>query len=296
MGGALKLKNLFSPKTWGKPSEELDGIPATEPDHQAAPYSLTEEFNAMYRLHPLIPDDYQFRSLATNEVIAEKNLHEISGNRARTFLESSDLRDLIYTFGTSHPGALRLHNYPRFLQNLKRDNGDRFDLAAIDVLRDRERGIPRYNEFRTLVDLPRIDRFEDLTDNPVWAEELRQVYNDDIESVDLMVGMYAEPLLPGFAISEVAFRIFILMASRRIKSDRFFTSDYRPEVYTQIGLDWVDGNTMRDVILRHMPELGPVVHKGNAFAPWTPVQTQRTIRPNLAVKKGTSECDESTAC
>ena len=34
--------------------------------------------------------------------------------------------------------------------------------------------------------------FEELTDNPVWAEELRRVYGD-VERVDLMIGMYAEP-------------------------------------------------------------------------------------------------------
>lgn len=37
--------------------------------------------------------------------------------------------------------------------------------------------------------------------------------------------MLAEPLPPGFGFSDTAFRIFILMASRRLKSDRFFTND-----------------------------------------------------------------------
>ena len=55
-----------------------------------------------------------------------------------------------------------------------------------------------------------------------------------------MVGMYAEPKPKGFGFSDTAFRIFILMASRRLKSDRFFTRDYRPEVYTQAGLDWIE--------------------------------------------------------
>ena len=74
---------------------------------------------------------------------------------------------------------------------------------------------------------------------------------------------------PDFAISETAFRIFVLMASRRLKSDRFFTSDYRPEVYTQEGLDWVEENTMKSVILRHYPELaGAMANIENAFAPW----------------------------
>ena len=97
-----------------------------------------------------------------------------------------------------------------------------------------------------------------MTDNPEWAEELEEVYGD-VERVDHMVGMYAEPKPRGFGFSDTAFRVFILMASRRLKSDRFFTRDYRPEVYTKAGIDWVEDNTMRTLLLRHFPELEPAL-------------------------------------
>ena len=59
------------------------------------------------------------------------------------------------------------------------------------------------------------------------------------------------------------------MASRRLRSDRFFTNDYSPEVYTPEGLAWVENSTMSDVLLRHHPELAPALEGvGNAFAPW----------------------------
>jgi Animal haem peroxidase len=59
------------------------------------------------------------------------------------------------------------------------------------------------------------------------------------------------------------------MASRRLKSDRFFTRDYRPEVYTKAGIDWVEDNTMRTLLLRHFPELEPALQGvDNPFAPW----------------------------
>ena len=84
-----------------------------------------------------------------------------------------------------------------------------------------------------------------------------------------MVGMYAEPKPKGFGFSDTAFRVFILMASRRLKSDRFFTRDYRPEVYTQTGLDWIERNSMRSVLLRHFPDLEPALRGvENPFAPW----------------------------
>lgn len=50
--------------------------------------------------------------------------------------------------------------------------------------------------------------FEELTDKPVWAEEIRRVYDNDIDRVDLVVGLYAEPLPRGFGFSDTAFRIF----------------------------------------------------------------------------------------
>ena len=61
----------------------------------------------------------------------------------------------------------------------------------------------------------------------MWREQIRKVYGNDLEKVDLMTGLYAEPLPEGFGFSETAFRVFLLMASRRLKSDRFFTDDYR---------------------------------------------------------------------
>jgi hypothetical protein len=252
--------------------ELLGGIVGSQADHHSAPYSLTEEFVAVYRMHPLMPDTFTFRSVTDHAEHGTWELPEVSGRAARKVFEQIPLADLFYSFGVSHPGAVRLHNYPKHLQNLTRDNGDRFDLATVEILRDRERGVPRYNQFRRLIHKDPVTSFEELTDVPAWAEEIRRVYNDDIEQVDLLVGLLAEPLPKNFGFSETAFRIFVLMASRRLKSDRFFTDDYRPEIYTQLGLDWIENNSMLTVLLRHYPSLAPaLVGVTNAFKPWRKV-------------------------
>jgi hypothetical protein len=124
---------------------------------------------------------------------------------------------------------VRLRNYPQALRQFKRQ-GVEIDVAVLDIVRDRERGVPRYNEFRELMHLPRRQRFEELSSDPDLVRQLEEVYDNDIDRVDLMVGMYAEEPPPGFAFSDTAFRVFILMASRRLQSDRFFTADYRPEI------------------------------------------------------------------
>jgi hypothetical protein len=223
-------------------------------------------------MHPLMPDDYTFKSVATGRTLEQRTLPEIAGMRTADITERVTMPDLFYSFGTSHPGAIRLHNYPRFLQNLTRDNGEHLDLAAVDILRDRERGVPRYNQFRRLVHKPPVTSFDQLTDVPAWRHQLKQVYNNDLEQVDLMTGLFAEPLPAGFGFSDTAFRIFILMASRRLKSDRFFTDDYRPEIYTPLGIDYIRKNTMVSVLTRHYPQLArPLAGVNNAFQPWKTV-------------------------
>jgi hypothetical protein len=258
-------------KRLGKRSsnEVLGGIPGSPTDHHGVPYSLTEEFVAVYRMHPLLPDDFTFRSIETDEVLQERTFRELGALDTRARLDEVGFVNSFYSFGVAHPGAITLHNYPRFLQEFRKPDGTVVDLAATDVLRIRERGVPRYNEFRRLFHLKPAATFEELTDNPQWAKELRDVYGD-VERIDLMVGLYAEKLPKGFGFSDTAFRVFILMASRRLKSDRFFTRDYNAETYTQAGLDWIDETTMSDVLKRHYPELEPALRGvDNAFAPWT---------------------------
>jgi hypothetical protein len=250
-------------------NELLGGIPGSPTDHHTAPYSLTEEFVSVYRMHPLMPDDYAIRSVKSDATLGQFTLPEMSGRSGQKVLQQFDCADLFYSFGTSHPGAVRLHNYPKHLQNLVNDKGERIDLGTIDILRDRERGVPRYNRFRELFHKPAVRSFEELTDNPAWVEEIRRVYDNDLSKVDLMVGLMAEPLPKGFGFSETAFRLFILMASRRLKSDRFLSKDYRPEIYTKEGFNWVEETTMIDVLTRHFPAVAPAM-KGieTAFHPW----------------------------
>jgi hypothetical protein len=249
--------------------EGVFGVVGGEQEHHAAPYSITEEFASVYRLHPLIPDDWEIRSHRTNALVGEEEFTDIQGTATRSTVDKYGWSDLFYSMGIAHPGAITLHNHPRALQNLTRVNGDRVDLGTIDILRDRERGVPRYNDFREKLRKPRLKKFEDMTQDREWAEQIREVYGGEIDEVDLQVGLLAETPPKGFGFSDTAFRIFILMASRRLKSDRFFTSDYTPEVYTPEGIRWVEENTMADVLRRHHPELAPALEGvQNAFAPW----------------------------
>ena len=263
------------------------GIPKTLPDHHGAPYALTEDFATVYRLHPLLPDDYQLHDLRTGKSLGRRSFAEIQGDQADDVLRDVGLTNLLYSFGTAHPGAIKLHNYPRSLQAFER-NGEIIDLSVVDLVRTRRRGVPRYNDFREGLHKPRVKHWEELCADPESVRRLRSVYRN-VDEVDTMVGLFAETPPDGFGFSDTAFRIFILMASRRLQSDRFLTVDFRPEVYSPFGMDWVAKTSMTDVILRHCPELAAVVPRGaSAFAPWRSVAAARA-RHSAPISEPSSE-------
>ena len=88
------------------------------------------------------------------------------------------------------------------------------------------------------------------------------MYGGKIDDLDLIPGVMAEDLPEGFAFSDTAFRIFILMASRRLNSDRFFTDYFTDEVYTPEGMTWIIGQ--HDALGAGPPLPGPGADRDEA--------------------------------
>ncbi len=311
-------------------------------NHFGSPFNFPEEFVSVYRLHPLLPDLLEYRDLDKdpNRIVKKIAIVNTFQGRATGYTHSLGLPNLALTLGRQRLGLLTLHNSPMFLQNLKIPRLDsstqQIDVAALDIYRDRERGVPRFNEFRRQYGLRQLTSFDDFVDHSLAADSpdrrdqqdmvstLRELYGqhvcdaskvitdaqrnsdgspindclghpngaliDNIEDVDQVVGYLAESTRPhGFAISETQFVVFILNASRRLFSDRFFTSCFRPEFYTSLGVDWVNHNgpgpeqiekgtpnghrqpvsPLKRILLRNIPELSSeLATVVNAFDPW----------------------------
>lgn len=324
-------------------------------NHFGSPFNFPEEFTTVYRLHPLLPDMIEFRNYNDANAI-QANIPVVDAVRGDTTAEmrSRGIENWALSMGRQRLGLLHLQNHPMFLQNLDMPHiqspSGKIDVAALDIMRDRERGVPRFNEFRRQIGLKSLSSFNDFVDQrlPTDSEaskqqqavvnKLRDIYGthicdqskvitqaqkddegdmvtdclgfadgtrvDNIEDVDMVVGWLAEYTRPhGFAISETQFHIFIINASRRLFSDRFFTSSFRPEMYSQLGFDWVTNNgplgdcpyrltenkddskvcnepkesnghtvmvsPMKRILMRNIPEIREELkHVVNVFDPW----------------------------
>jgi hypothetical protein len=239
------------------------------------PFTLTQEFVSVYRMHPLLPNSFEIKSMDTGEKLADYEMAATRNEGARSILETHGLRNVVFTMGSEHPGALVLQNYPKFIQELDIPLIGKMDMGTVDVLRDRERGIPRYNAFRANLRMKPITSFEELTgNNATLVAALKKVYGSEpgaINKMDALVGTLAEGVRPScYGFGETLFQVFTVMATRRIQADRFLTTDYTPAVYTPEGIAWVEGNSFKSVLLRHFPELGStgLADVKNAFYPW----------------------------
>lgn len=227
----------------------------------------------MYRLHPLLPDgllldDGTFVPLI--ELVGQPGDDKLNEEGAPSRYWDSIVR--------LPCGNLELFNYPRDLRALPptddfgRALEDKVDLAALDIYRDRERGLRKYNDFRRGLLMKPFTNIRELVGSDDEAyDAIVDVYGEDgIEKIDLQVGLLAERKAKGFAISETSFLIFLLMASRRLEADRFFTKDFNAKTYSDVGFAWVESvKSMRDLLKRHYPEVEGKMPAGySAFKPY----------------------------
>jgi hypothetical protein len=252
---------------------ELGGIVGNPINRHHSVYGFSEEFVEVYRLHSLLPETLEVRLRGQKDIEEEVSLPATRQHGSVELTTKYAMSDLFYSFGNQHPGALVLNNFPRFMQELSVPGNAFLDMGTVDIVRARERGVPRYNEFRRQLGLTEIKSFDDLTDEAAVVAKLRTAYDDKIEDLDLLIGTLAEAenrRPTGFGFGETVFQIFIVSASRRLQADRFYTDYYNEDVYTPEGLRWIDQTDLKTVILRHYPELADtgLANIKNAFEPW----------------------------
>lgn len=251
---------------------ELGGVVGNPINKNGGDFGLTQEFVEAYRIHSMLPEDIKIKKM--NDASFDLSIPFVHTRHKGAYdcIQKYGIQNIWYSLGMQHPGQVVLNNYPAFMQNLSIPGNPVYDMGTVDILRARERGVPRYNEFRRQLGLNPLNCIEDITDNKTVINKLKEIYGPDgIEEVDLMIGTLAESRRPtAFAFGETMFQLFLLNATRRLQADRFFTDCYNSSYYTEEGMQWIDSNNLKSVLLRHYPDLMNTGLKNvtNAFEPW----------------------------
>lgn len=262
------------PLGWIEPTHPmLGGVLGGVPNNFGVPQNFSEQFAEVYRLHAGMPDAIEIRNIGQEEKTAAVETDVTRAAGSRRTLNDFGIATVINSFGHQHMPALVNNNYPRFMTDMSTEGSPVFDLAAADIIRARERGVPPFNEFRRQLGMPGIKSFADLGCDQQTVRRLEDLYGqgeDGVNRMDLAVGMYCDTNRPLHGFDQTRFAIFLQSATRRLQTDPFYTEKYNERYYTKAGLKRIDKATLKCLLLRHYPELkgSGLTRLNNAFEPW----------------------------
>ncbi|WP_020567049.1 peroxidase family protein [Neolewinella persica] len=123
------------------------------------------------------------------------------------------------------------------------------DLASINIMRGRERGLPSYNIVRRAYGLQTLFEFDAINPDFEVYNTLEELYAGDIDEIDPWVGMLAERPMPGSIFGPTIRKIMEQQFGDLRAGDRFFYLN--DPVLTEAEKDWIHNTTFRDVIYRN---------------------------------------------
>lgn len=121
-----------------------------------------------------------------------------------------------------------------------------FDLAALNIQRGRDHGLPSYNQMRRALGLRPAQRFAEVAATAQAADRLAAAYGT-VDKLDLWIGGLAERKVPGSMLGETFHRIVRDQFLRLRDGDRFWYQAYLP-------LEWrafIDRTRLIDIIRRN---------------------------------------------
>lgn len=121
-----------------------------------------------------------------------------------------------------------------------------FDLAALNIQRGRDHGLPDFNSVRAAYGLSRLSRFDQVAHDPRIAAELTTLYRS-VDDIDLWVGSMAEQHAPGAMVGPTTRAILAEQFERLRDGDRFF---YK-RAFKGAALAAIEATTLADVIRRN---------------------------------------------
>ena len=126
------------------------------------------------------------------------------------------------------------------------------DLAALNIQRGRDHGLPDYNTVRSAYGLPPANTFDDVSSNPDAQHTMRNAYGE-VQHLDLWTGGLAEDHVPGAMIGET-FHTIITDQFRRLRDgDRYWFENDPYFLANMELLAEVRTTTLAEIMRRNTP-------------------------------------------
>ena len=100
--------------------------------------------------------------------------------------------------------------------------GELLDLAALNIQRGRDHGLPDYNQCRADFGLSRKQSFSEISGNRRTDQRLKKAYDGNIEAIDPWVGAISEAHVDNSPVGELVYTVLKDQFERLRDGDRFY--------------------------------------------------------------------------
>ena len=122
------------------------------------------------------------------------------------------------------------------------------DLATINIMRSRERGLPDYNTIRADFGLEKIKDFNEITRDSKLANDLKFLYGN-VDNIDAWIGLLAEDHVRNTIFGETLLKILEDQFIRLRDGDRFYFEN--DPAFSKEELNDIRNTKIHDIIMRN---------------------------------------------
>lgn len=199
---------------------------------------ICAEFDLLYRWHPLIPTELN---------IGKDKLPSTEFRFNNQLLVKLGIEDVLSAATSQRAGRIGLENTAPFLVPA--------DLAAIE--KSRAWRLRSYNEYRVRFGLPPLTSFLELCGDGKIAEKLAAAYDNDINRVEFLVGLFAEQRAPNAVLGELmTLMVGVDAFSQALTNPLLSQNVYGPLAFSEPGLQAVNETSSFDSIVRRNSSMG----------------------------------------
>lgn len=227
-------------------------------------YAVSEEFLASYVLHEIVPPVFSIVDTSGREVERLAFVNDLFGLGGQQKLEQYGPAQLFNSFGRNPMGLIcpfnvsdqfrRFRGFEPLVHPRPPDDAGYLDLAAIPLARERDARVPKYNDLREAVNEPRLTSIDEISSDPEVVAALKELYAS-VDDIEYGVGFKAESRPSTWALTPTQVAAFLPVVVYRLLADRFYTKDFRPEIYTEYGIERLRTVKLYDIIKHHFPSV-----------------------------------------
>ncbi len=232
------------------PLEASPGMAETEDWYRSN--WITLEFDLLYRWHSMVPDYFMMNN-------KQVKLDVIRGNTP--FVTEHGVGPIITAASQQRIGRIGLHNTPDFFFDPLPVGADNRSVMTRTVEMGRQRKLRSFNDYREAFSFKRLTSFEQLTDDVELQQELKSLYNNQIDDLEWHVGIFAEKHKKHTMLGELMTRMVAYDAFTHALTNPLLSKYVSSaETFSTVGLFVIDEtNSLAEIVHRNVRDSGSVV-------------------------------------